>query len=300
MWEFIFTKIFEYTLLSQPVREKGRTMTTLVGKSPAFQFYPEAFLSDENVQLMNYEERGVYITLLSHCWLEGSIPADQGKITRLLKSGGTDLAPILKCFIESEDDPERLINPRLDRERTKQSEWRKKCSKGGKASARTRRRVVKQPNEGKRHTVPSISISNSNSKKDLNIYSQSVEVFNAWNEAGMIVHKSMAKFQPNLKTILGNYSVDECKDAIRLYQTVVNDPKYFFTYRWTLDQFLTRKNGFECFLPVNKPLEKYINNKQAETRGTRKRKSLQKMSEALEDGRDVFDIVPETRRLENA
>tara|TARA_B100000959_G_scaffold133241_2_gene139732 strand:+ start:2233 stop:3063 length:831 start_codon:yes stop_codon:yes gene_type:complete len=275
---------------------------TVLGKSPAFQFYPEAFLSDENVQLMDYEERGIYITLLSHCWLEGSIPADPGKIVRLLKLGEVDLAPILKCFMESEDDPERLINSRLDRERTKQFEWRKKCSKGGKASARKRVRVVKQPNQGKRHILPSISISNSNSnsKKDLNIYSRSVEVFNAWNEAGMIVHKSMVKFQPHLKAILENNSVDECKEAIRLYQTVVNDPKYFFTYRWTLDQFLTRKNGFECFLPINKPLEKYLNNKQVETRGTRKRKSLQKMPEALEDDKDVFDMIPEARRLENA
>jgi uncharacterized protein YdaU (DUF1376 family) len=281
------------------MREKGKAMTVL-GKSPAFQFYPEAFLSDENVQLMDYEERGIYITLLSHCWLEGSIPADPGKIARLLKLGEVDLAPILKCFMESEDDPERLINSRLDRERTKQFEWRKKCSKGGKASARKRVRVVKQPKQGKRHILPSISNSNSNSKKDLNIYSRSVEVFNAWNEAGMIVHKSMVKFQPHLKAILENNSVDECKEAIRLYQTVVNDPKYFFTYRWTLDQFLTRKNGFECFLPINKPLEKYLNNKQVETRGTRKRKSLQKMPEALEDDKDVFDMIPEARRLENA
>jgi len=299
MWEFVFTKIFEYALLPRTMREKGKAMTVL-GKSPAFQFYPEAFLSDENVQLMDYEERGIYITLLSHCWLEGSIPADPGKIARLLKLGEVDLAPILKCFMESEDDPERLINSRLDRERTKQFEWRKKCSKGGKASARKRVRVVKQPNQGKRHILPSISNSNSNSKKDLNIYSRSVEVFNAWNEAGMIVHKSMVKFQPHLKAILENNSVDECKEAIRLYQTVVNDPKYFFTYRWTLDQFLTRKNGFECFLPINKPLEKYLNNKQVETRGTRKRKSLQKMPEALEDDKDVFDMIPEARRLENA
>ena len=282
------------------MREKGETDMTILGKSPAFQFYPEAFLSDENVQLMNYEERGIYITLLSHCWLEGSIPSDPEKITRLLKSGFLDLTHVLKCFTELEDNPERLINPRLDRERTKQFEWKKKCSKGGKASAKKRARVVTQPKEGKRHILPSISVSNSNSKKDLYIDSRSVKVFDAWNEAGMIVHKSIDKFQSHLKAVLKNNSVDECKTAIRLYQTVVNDPKYFFTYRWTLDQFLTRKNGFECFLPVNKPLEKYLNNKQSETRGTRKRKSLQKMPEALADDRDVFDIVPETRRLENA
>ena len=143
------------------MREKGETDMTILGKSPAFQFYPEAFLSDENVQLMNYEERGIYITLLSHCWLEGSIPSDPEKITRLLKSGFLDLTHVLKCFTELEDNPERLINPRLDRERTKQFEWKKKCSKGGKASAKKRARVVTQPKEGKRHILPSISVSNS-------------------------------------------------------------------------------------------------------------------------------------------
>jgi hypothetical protein len=37
------------------------------GKSPAFQFYPKDFLTDENVRVMSLQERGAYITLLCLC-----------------------------------------------------------------------------------------------------------------------------------------------------------------------------------------------------------------------------------------
>lgn len=43
-------------------------------KPPSFQFYPQDFLADLNVTLMNMEERGAYITLLCHNWIEGAIP----------------------------------------------------------------------------------------------------------------------------------------------------------------------------------------------------------------------------------
>jgi hypothetical protein len=38
-------------------------------QSPAFQFYPQDFLSDDKVMAMNAAARGVYIVLLCHCWL---------------------------------------------------------------------------------------------------------------------------------------------------------------------------------------------------------------------------------------
>jgi Protein of unknown function (DUF1376)/DnaB-like helicase C terminal domain len=57
--------------------------------SPAFQFYPADYLADANVQMMTLEEEGAYIRLLSYCWREGTIPADNASLSRLCK-GASD------------------------------------------------------------------------------------------------------------------------------------------------------------------------------------------------------------------
>jgi len=110
-------------------------------KSPAFQFYPGDFLSDENVISMNFEERGIYITLLCSCWIQGSIPADPDKIMRLLpgyiNENGVP-SQVLECFEEMEGNSKRLVHPRLDKERQKQADFKEGKSNAGKRSARLR------------------------------------------------------------------------------------------------------------------------------------------------------------------
>ena len=100
------------------------------GRSPAFQFYPKDFLSDENVRVMSLQERGVYITLLCLCWIQGSLPAG---VERLAKLCGVPVnamrklwPAILPCFRDG--DPDRLIHPRLEREREKQAHYKRRQS----------------------------------------------------------------------------------------------------------------------------------------------------------------------------
>lgn len=52
-------------------------------KAPAFQFYASDFLSDINVVTMSMSQRGIYITLIAHEWLEGKLPADVSTLKRL-------------------------------------------------------------------------------------------------------------------------------------------------------------------------------------------------------------------------
>jgi hypothetical protein len=110
--------------------------------SPAFQFYPRDFLSDENVAMMTYPELGMYWKLCCHCWLEGSIPGDLGGIARLLRIQPADLESawgiIGKCFAVSRKLEGRLIQPRLERERDKQKYFRKLKSEQGKEGAKRR------------------------------------------------------------------------------------------------------------------------------------------------------------------
>ena len=73
-------------------------------KSPAFQFYARDFLADINVQLMNMEQRGMYITLLSYAWLEVGIPNDMRKLNLLCNNPDNFdelIGDVLSCFEET-------------------------------------------------------------------------------------------------------------------------------------------------------------------------------------------------------
>ena len=52
-------------------------------KSPAFQFYPKDFMSDEKQAVMELAEVGAYIRLICVCWEEGSIPRDMKRLAKL-------------------------------------------------------------------------------------------------------------------------------------------------------------------------------------------------------------------------
>ena len=96
--------------------------------SPAFQFYPKDFISSSKVQRMTPAERGHYIMLLSHYWLDNGLPDDERTLARML---GLTLAafrkawtgPLGECFKAIGG---RLLNERLDHERKVQAEFRRK------------------------------------------------------------------------------------------------------------------------------------------------------------------------------
>lgn len=112
------------------------------GRAPAFQFYPKDFLTDSNVVVMSLAERGAYITLICQCWLDGTLPSDVPRLARLCGSPLTafrKIWPALSpCFREARRGSDRLIHPRLERERHKQAEFREEQSRKGRASAAAR------------------------------------------------------------------------------------------------------------------------------------------------------------------
>jgi uncharacterized protein YdaU (DUF1376 family) len=116
------------------------------GKSPSFQFYPDAWLSSTDVQLMSPAEEGAYFRLLCHAWMseDCGLPVDDEALSVLSRLGAkwAKSGPrILKKFDRIGD---RLFNPRLVEERQKQIEWRGKSSDGGKKSAASRENAKKE------------------------------------------------------------------------------------------------------------------------------------------------------------
>jgi uncharacterized protein YdaU (DUF1376 family) len=110
---------------------------------PSFQFYPQDFLADINVQAMTMEERGIYITLLCHCWIEDGLPIEEE--SRLVDEYFKKSSAVAQCFVEKDC---KYRNPRLDLEREKQLKWREKCSVGGIHSAESKRLIKGSSTKG--------------------------------------------------------------------------------------------------------------------------------------------------------
>lgn len=89
---------------------------------------------------MSLEEVGAYSLLLSYDWNEGGLPGDLVPFSRWLRSTprkAQALWDAVKSNFELRADG-RWYNPRLEKERAKQEEWRAKSAKGGRAGAASR------------------------------------------------------------------------------------------------------------------------------------------------------------------
>jgi uncharacterized protein YdaU (DUF1376 family) len=142
-------------------------------KTPAFQFYPKDWLSDDKVQLMTPSERGVYITLLCHNWLEGSLPEDPRALAQLASCRKGWFykmwnRAIGKCFTSSSLG--RLVNPRLEREREKQALFRGLRAEAGRRGGQVRQANAKQTSS-KRQANGQAKSSSSSSTPVLTPYS---------------------------------------------------------------------------------------------------------------------------------
>lgn len=99
---------------------------------------------------MSHTERGIYITLLSMCWLETSLPLETDALAKLVGmplKRFTNLwenTPLKRCFQLQADG--RLHHKRLDEERSKQAAYNEKQQANGAKGGRPRKSPL-QPND---------------------------------------------------------------------------------------------------------------------------------------------------------
>jgi hypothetical protein len=86
------------------------------------------------------------------------------------------------------------------------------------------------------------------------------KIFDYWNTLGVIFHQKITpEIERAIQTMLKSRTEDEIKVAIKTYADVVNNPKCYFKHKWTLVEFLTRKNGLPVF--AEKRVADYLTNK---------------------------------------
>lgn len=98
-------------------------------KPPAFQFYADDFLS--GTADMTAEEVGVYIRLLCHAWSKDGLEDNEARLSLLAgQCHGNAIAYAKSKFVLIDG---KLRNPRQERERQKQADFRQKQAENAKS-----------------------------------------------------------------------------------------------------------------------------------------------------------------------
>jgi phage replication O-like protein O len=82
-------------------------------------------------------------------------------------------------------------------------------------------------------------------------------LFAYWNSLGIIQHREIDRFERSLTAALKTYSPEEIGEAMKNYKEILESPDHWFSHHWTLSDFLSRKNGIDQFLTVNKPFDHF-------------------------------------------
>jgi len=82
-------------------------------------------------------------------------------------------------------------------------------------------------------------------------------LFSHWNDTKIIQHTKLTdKVKRALETAINEYDLEVVQTAITNYGLIVNDPQYYFKYKWTLVDFL--KRGLEKFADLEVAKSNYL------------------------------------------
>lgn len=122
------------------------------------------------------------------------------------------------------------------------------------------------------HNLLSNSISNSNSN-----------IFNYWNSKNIIVHRELTNnINKSINKALKTYTEEEIKEYIDRYDKVLKDKSWFFDYKWSLEDFLNRKDGISSFTDEGSKWLSYVSHNEKTLREEEKNKVLEKTTAEIE------------------
>ncbi len=81
-----------------------------------------------------------------------------------------------------------------------------------------------------------------------NIYTLISNIFNYWNTKNIMTHRELNEdMDKAIRKALKKYSDEEIKTYIDRYAEVFHDETYWWHYKWSITEFLTRKDGISSF-----------------------------------------------------
>lgn len=168
------------------------------------------------------------------------------------------------------------------------SNWNKYQNVEGLERIREQNRIRKQNERERkklchnvsRDTSRDVTLENKNKDIDKDIYniynnilsvsepeivekiSEKEEIFNFWNEKNIIKHRNLTKeIENSLEKSLKKLNKDMIIECIDRYSKVLSDKNFYFDYKWSLTDFLNRKNGISSFTDEGSMWVSYITSK---------------------------------------
>lgn len=126
-------------------------------KLPWMKFNATEFMGDGQVGQMTATERGIYISLMCHCWTEGGVPDNKRRMALIANASVEDMElawdeVLAECFEPHPDKEGLLVQPRVHREKQEALDLHRKRveagRKGGKASGESRSDDEAEPKPG--------------------------------------------------------------------------------------------------------------------------------------------------------
>src|SRR5699024_1200016 len=110
------------------------------------------------------------------------------------------------------------------------------------------------PSTDNRTLLNNNTLSNEELSNDKHIYT----IFSFWNEQKIIKHREMNQaMKSHINARLQNYSVDELKKAISNYASILENDKYYWTHKWSLQDFM-KPNNVSRFVDDADPFNNFL------------------------------------------
>ena len=203
-----------------------------MSKEPSFNFFPSDFLT--GTMLMSNEQVGKYIRLLCLQHQQGHLSEED----MLMICGEYD-RKIFSKF--KQDEQGNYYNDRLDEEKDK----RKKFVESRRNNL-SKKEITHTDNHMGTHM-------DSHMEKQVTPhmeyeYENINDIFNYWNSKEIIKHRELTnEIEISIKKSLEKYTIEQIKICIDRYAEILKDTQYFWHYKWSLKDFLNRKDGISSF-----------------------------------------------------
>jgi hypothetical protein len=110
-------------------------------------------------------------------------------------------------------------------------------------------------------------------------------ILDYWVSKGIVIHKSLnEKIKAHINARLEEYKLPQLLKAIDNYEEVLKNDSYYWTHRWTLQDFM-KPNNVIRFMDGSKPIETFLANKQ------------QRKTAPVEQGKELTRNVAHIERM---